>query len=180
MDWEIKICSPLIQYFINSKMLFYFGANTKRQVNMRVSGHVWWGGGGWLGVAMLHNLASRVTRKSCRCCCCFFIEIMCWEPRITRVTSTSGLPLSFLRAQPSVVCTNCNRHYLLQHVMTPQHTASPRLLTINFFAHRICEIISSTVLISLILELKRIQVSFIGARSNVLVHYSCMALVFTV
>ena len=64
--------------------------------------------------------------------------------------------------------------------MTPQQIASPRVLTIKFFAHRICEKISFTVLISLILELKRIQVSFIGARSNVLVHYSYMALVFTV
>ena len=64
--------------------------------------------------------------------------------------------------------------------MTPRHTASPRVLTINFFARRIYEKISSMVLISLILELKRIQVSFIGARSNVLVPYSCMALVFTV
>ena len=63
--------------------------------------------------------------------------------------------------------------------MTPLHIASPRVLTINFFAHRIYEKISFMVLISLILELKRIQVSFIGARSNVLVHYSCMALVFT-
>ena len=51
--------------------------------------------------------------------------------------------------------------------MIPLHTASPRVLTINFFAHRICETISFTVLISLILELKRIQVSFIGARSSV-------------
>ena len=51
--------------------------------------------------------------------------------------------------------------------MTPLHTASPRVLTINFFAHRICEKISFMVLISSILELKRIQVSFIGVRSNV-------------
>ena len=29
-------------------------------------------GGGWLGVAMLRNFASRVTRKSCRCCFFFF------------------------------------------------------------------------------------------------------------
>ena len=31
------------------------------------------GGGGWLGVVMLHNFASRVTRESC-CCCCFFFH----------------------------------------------------------------------------------------------------------
>ena len=64
--------------------------------------------------------------------------------------------------------------------MTPLYVASPRALTTNFFAHRICEKISFMVLISSMLELKRIQVSFICARGNGLVHYSCIALVITV
>ena len=77
---------------------------------------------------------------------------------------------------------NCNRYHFCYSALPCMHTTctAPRVLTINFCAHRICEKISFMVLISLILELKRIQVSFIGARSNLLVLNSCVALVVTV
>ena len=43
---------------------------------MSVCGHVSTGRGvgGWLGVAVLHNFGSRVTRKSCCFRCFFFLR----------------------------------------------------------------------------------------------------------